>query len=58
MNPGFYIPGIIAYGAGALTAWLTTAVVSFFIPPLNGIVVAALVYVILDRYLPKKGKRP
>jgi cytosine permease len=58
MKSGFYIPGIIAYGAGALIAWLTTAVCLFFIPPLNGIVVAALVYVILDRYLPKKGKRP
>jgi cytosine permease len=57
MKPGFYIPGIIAYGAGALTAWLTTAVCPFFIPSLNGIVVAALVYVILDGYLSKKGKR-
>jgi cytosine permease len=59
MKRGFYIPGIIAYGTGALIAWLTTAVVPFFIPPLNGILASAAVYVILDR-LPcrKKGERP
>jgi cytosine permease len=56
MKPGFHIPGIIAYGCGALTAWLTTGVVPFFIPPLNGIVVAAVVYIMLDIMLgPKKG---
>jgi cytosine permease len=59
MKSGFHIPGIIAYGAGALIAWLTTAAVPFFIPPLNGIIASAAVYVILDR-LPcgKKGERP
>jgi hypothetical protein len=54
MKPGFHIPGIIAYGGGALTAWLTMAVVPFFIPPLNGIITAALVYVILDLILGRK----
>jgi cytosine permease len=48
MNQGFHIPGIIAYGCGALAAWLTTAVIPFFITPLNGIIVAAVVYVILE----------
>jgi predicted PurR-regulated permease PerM len=48
MKPGFHIPGIIAYSAGALAAWLTTAAVPFFIPPLNGIITAAAVYVILE----------
>jgi cytosine permease len=48
MKPDFHIPGIIAYGCGAFTAWLTTAIVPFFIPPLNGIIVAAMVYVILE----------
>jgi cytosine permease len=48
IKPGFHIPGVIAYGCGALTAWLTTGVVPFFIPPLNGIIVAAAVYVIPD----------
>jgi cytosine permease len=57
MKRGFHIPGIIAYGAGALTAWLTTAAVPFFIPPLNGIIASAAVYVILDRYLPYQKKR-
>jgi hypothetical protein len=51
MKPGFHIPGIIAYGAGALAAWVTTAVVPFFIPPLNGIIVAAAAYVVLDLVL-------
>jgi cytosine permease len=51
VKPGFHIPGIIAYGTGALAAWLTTAVVPFFIPPLNGIIVAAAVYVIPDLVL-------
>jgi cytosine permease len=51
MKPGFHIPGIIAYGCGALIAWLTTAVFPFFIPPLNGIVAAALVYVVTDLVL-------
>jgi hypothetical protein len=54
MKPGFYIPGIIAYGCGALTAWLTAAVVPFFIPPLNGIIAAAAVYLILDLILGRK----
>jgi cytosine permease len=48
---GFHIPGIIAYALGALAAWLTTSVVPFFIPPLNGISVAAAVYVVLDLFL-------
>jgi hypothetical protein len=55
LKSGFYIPGIIAYTAGALIAWLTTAVCPFFIPPLNGIVVAALVYVILEAVPRKAG---
>jgi cytosine permease len=58
LKSGFHIPGIIAYGAGALTAWLTTAVVPFFIPPLNGIIASAAVYVILDRFCRKKGEEP
>jgi cytosine permease len=57
---GFHLPGIIAYGAGALSAWLTTAVIPLFIPPLNGIIAAMAVYVILEMVLRgyKKGKRP
>jgi cytosine permease len=54
MKPGFHIPGILAYGVGALTAWLTTEVIPFFIPPLNGIIVAVVVYVILDLILGQK----
>jgi hypothetical protein len=51
MKHGFYGPGIIAYAAGTLIAWLTTAVVPFFIPPVNGIITAAVVYVILEMIL-------
>jgi cytosine permease len=57
VKSGFHIPGVIAYGAGALTAWLTTAVRPFFIPPLNGILIAALVYSISDRFLPEKEEK-
>ena len=49
---GFHIPGIIACGAGALTAWLTTAALPFFIPPLNGIIAAAAAYIFLEKLLP------
>jgi hypothetical protein len=45
--PGFHLPGIVAYAAGALTAWFTGTVCPFFIPALNGIAIAAAVYVLL-----------
>jgi cytosine permease len=48
VKQGFHIPGIIAYGCGALAAWLSTGVIPFFIPPLNGIMTAAIVYGIPD----------
>jgi cytosine permease len=51
IKPGFHIPGLIAYALGALAAWLTTAVFPFFIPPLNGIIIAAAAYVILEKLL-------
>jgi cytosine permease len=54
IKSGFHIPGVIAYGCGAFTAWLTTGVVPFFIPPLNGIIAAAVVYVIPDLILGRK----
>jgi hypothetical protein len=57
MKPGFHIPGIIAYALGALAAWLTTAVVPFFIPPLNGIITAAIVYVVLDLVLARGAEK-
>jgi cytosine permease len=51
-NSGFHLPGIAAYGAGVLTAWLTTAALPFFIPPLNGIIAAAAAYILLEKFLP------
>jgi hypothetical protein len=56
-NPGVHTPGIIAYGFGALSAWLTATVVPFFIPPLNGIIAAAAAYLILDLTLGRKGTK-
>jgi cytosine permease len=57
MKPGFHLPGIVAYAAGALIAWLTGAVYLFFIPPLNGIVIAAAVYVLMNNvFALKNGK--
>jgi cytosine permease len=51
LRPGFYLPGIIAYVLGALSAWLTTAAVPFFIPPCNGIIVAGAAYIISEKLL-------
>jgi cytosine permease len=57
MKPGFHIPGIIAYGFGVLAAWLTAAVIPFFIPSLNGILAAALVYIISEKLLPSSASK-
>jgi hypothetical protein len=59
MKQGFHIPGLIAYTLGALSAWITTSALPFFIPPLNGIIIAAAAYVVLEIILPncRKGKK-
>jgi cytosine permease len=54
--PGFRITGIAAYGLGALTAWLTVSAFPFFIPPLNGILVAMIAYMILERLFSGRAK--
>jgi cytosine permease len=51
MRSGFHVPGIVAYALGVFTAWITTSAVPFFIPPLNGIITAALVYIVLKKLL-------
>jgi cytosine permease len=51
MRPGFHIPALAAYALGVFIAWITTSVVPFFIPPLNGIITAALLYIMLNRLL-------
>jgi cytosine permease len=57
LRPGFHLPGLIAYGLGAFAAWLTGGAFPFFIPPLNGIIVAMAVYMVLERFFPgPKGK--
>jgi cytosine permease len=56
LKPGFHLPGVIAYAVGAMTAWLTGAVYTFFIPPLNGIVIAAAVYVLMNNVFAFKTK--
>ncbi|MDR1900977.1 MAG: hypothetical protein LBQ88_01660, partial [Treponema sp.] len=54
---GFHPPGVIAYGLGASAAWLTGGVVPFFIPPLNGILVAMAVYMVLEKLFSVPSKR-
>jgi cytosine permease len=50
--PDFHIPGLIAYALGALAAWITAGALPFFIPPLNGIIASAAVYVMLEKLFP------
>jgi cytosine permease len=57
VKPGFHIPGIIAYVLGALTAWITASAVPFFIPPLNGIIATAAIYVVLDLGLGQRAEK-
>lgn len=47
LRPGFYAPGMIAFLAGAATALLTKN--TFFIGPINGIVVAVFVHLGLSK---------
>jgi cytosine permease len=47
--PGFHLPGLAAYGLGALAAWFTGAMVPFFIPSVNGIIVAMAAYMVLEK---------
>ncbi|MDR1894936.1 MAG: cytosine permease [Spirochaetales bacterium] len=49
LRPGFHLPGLIAYGLGALTAWRTGGALPFLIPPVNGIIVAIAVYMVLEK---------
>ncbi|MDR1930300.1 MAG: cytosine permease [Treponema sp.] len=58
LRPGFHPPGLAAYGFGALTAWLSGGVLPFFIPPVNGILAAVAVYLVLDSlYREGRGQR-
>lgn len=65
MREGFYAPGLIAFIAGALVACITGGTFAaipflsflnfpFFIGPINGIIVAMIVYVIIEK---AKGKK-
>ena len=53
--PAFNWAGVIAYVAAAATAFLTGQV-GFGIPPLNGIIAAAVLYTILTRSLPAQTR--
>ena len=66
IRKGFYAPGVIAFAAGALVACMTGGTFAaipvlsflntpFFIGSINGIIVALVVYVILDRLTGKKA---
>ena len=66
IREGFYAPGVISFVAGALVACMTGGTfaaipalsflnVPFFIGPINGIVVALVVYVIIAKVAGKKA---
>lgn len=66
MREGFYAPGMISFVAGALVACITGGTFAsisflsflnfpFFIGPVNGIIVAMVVYIILAKAMGKKA---
>jgi methyl-accepting chemotaxis protein/purine-cytosine permease-like protein len=46
-----YLPGVIAFILGASTTYLTSTVLPFFVPPLNGLVVSLIAYCLLDQWM-------
>jgi cytosine permease len=52
--PGVNWAGMIAFVLGAAAAFITANVVPFFIAPVNGIIIAIIVYVLLIQVIPVK----
>ncbi|MDR0644678.1 MAG: methyl-accepting chemotaxis protein, partial [Treponema sp.] len=46
-----YLPGLIAFALGAFTAYLTSAILPFFIPALNGLAVSLFSYCLLSKWM-------
>lgn len=68
IRSGFHAPGVISFAAGAFIACLTGGTfaaipflaflnVPFFIAPINGIIVAMVVYIILAKAVPEKTSK-
>ena len=53
---GWYLPGILAFGAGAVVAYVTGNIAVFFIGPVNGIAVSMLCFVIFEK-IKNKGEK-
>jgi cytosine permease len=51
---GVNIAGVISFAAGAAVAYITANVFSFFVGPINGIIVSMVLYIILIKALPVK----
>ncbi|MDR2538716.1 MAG: cytosine permease [Bifidobacteriaceae bacterium] len=48
--------GLISYIVGAAVAYITTYVLPFFLPAINGIVIAGVLYIILVKVIPPKSE--
>lgn len=68
IRDGFYAPGLISFILGALVACMTGGTfaaipflaflnVPFFIGPINGIIVAMVVYIIIAKAVPQKASK-
>ena len=53
---GWYLPGILAFGAGAVVAYVTGNIAVFFIGPVNGIAVSMLCFIIFEK-IKNKGEK-
>ncbi|MDR0512958.1 MAG: cytosine permease, partial [Treponema sp.] len=53
---GIHLPGIIAFASGAIIAYITGMVAPFFIAPINGIAASMGIYVLLEKFIPKKSE--
>lgn len=65
IREGFYLPGVIAFAAGALIACITGGTFAsipalaflnhpFFVGPINGIIISLIVYIIIEKIVGKK----
>lgn len=52
--PGIRAAGMISFVAGAAAAYVTDNFVTFFIAPINGIVVSMVLYIVLSKLIPDK----
>lgn len=51
---GWNIAGIVSFAAGAAVAYITANITSFFVAPINGIIVSMILFIILIKLIPVK----